>query len=273
MREPLRSVIIGFISGAVAALLVVTVVGSSEPGPAAPVATTARGLDELRDRLASLEARVSNGAAPARALPQPAQETSTADVVVNEDFVATAGVANNVQGRLQDMMRNRAARTNERLREMGWTEAEIADLETLRVAARLQMEEQMFHQMRQVLEANPNAYAMMGGSTLFRKELGEERYEQYLRARGETRLAVPVRNVLAGSAGEAAGLQSGDAIRRYGSERVYNEQDLMLAILQGEFGESVTVEVERGGTVFYLTVPRGPLGTSGMSGAASFTIE
>ena len=188
---------------------------------------------------------------------------------MREPFRSASG-SNDAQDRLRDMMENRAARANERLREMGWTEDEIAGLETLREQARLRMEERMFQQMRQVLETNPDAYAMMRGSAPFREELGEERYEQYLRARGETRLAVPVRAVLAGSAGEAAGLQAGDAVRRYGQERVYNERDLMLAILQGEFGESVTVEVERDGTVFHLTVPRGPLGTSA---AASFAIE
>jgi hypothetical protein len=36
----------------------------------------------------------------------------------------------------------------------------------------------------------------------------------------------------------------------------------MHAILQGTPGETVSVEIERNGSIFHVSVPRGPLGTS-----------
>ena len=123
----------------------------------------------------------------------------------------------------------------------------------------------MYEQMRKSIEKNPSAMAWWGQQNPIRDSLGEERYEQYLVAVGKP-TAMTVNTILGGSAGEAAGLRQGDRIRRYGSDRVYNEQDMMMSVLKGEPGESVTIEVERDGAIFHVTVPRGPLGTSQMAG-------
>jgi S1-C subfamily serine protease len=99
---------------------------------------------------------------------------------------------------------------------------------------------------------------------IMRNSMSDERYEQYLEASGFP-TSVMIDNVLNGSAAESAGLRPGDEIVRYGSERVFDERDLMMAIIQGEPGDSVTIEVRRDGAIFHVAVARGPLGTSRMA--------
>ena len=116
--------------------------------------------------------------------------------------------------------------------------------------------------MRQRLQENPEELAQwQDRQNVMREALGDEKYEQFLEAAGRP-AAAEIRNVLSGSAGETAGLQRGDQIRRYGATRVFSERDLMIALLDGEPGEPVSIEIERDGTTFYITVPRGPLGIS-----------
>jgi membrane-associated protease RseP (regulator of RpoE activity) len=93
----------------------------------------------------------------------------------------------------------------------------------------------------------------------FRDELGEEGYDAYLRATGKpNRFAL--REVLAGGAGSAAGLEAGDELVRYDGVRVFSTADLQLLTSAGRPGELVALEVIRGGQPTTLRAARGPLG-------------
>ncbi len=162
----------------------------------------------------------------------------------------------------EDRLSPRERQTDSRLRNAGWNDQEIASLDAMRERASLEFEQRQYEIMRQRRDRDPDAFDQWADrARLLRAELGDERYAQFLEAQGRS-TTVRLDNVLAGSAGAAAGLQPGDTIRRYGSERVFSEQDLRFAILRGEAGEPVTLEFERNGSVFHVTVPRGPLGIS-----------
>lgn len=96
-----------------------------------------------------------------------------------------------------------------------------------------------------------------------RQELGDGAYERYLDATGQS-TSIGVRQVLASSPGETAGLQPGDEIVAYGGERVFAVSDLNRLTLEGDPGVSVAVDVIRDGQPMQIFVPRGPIGiTSG----------
>ena len=96
-----------------------------------------------------------------------------------------------------------------------------------------------------------------------RQELGDGAYERYLDATGQS-TSIGVRQVLASSPGETAGLQPGDEIVAYGGERVFAVNDLNRLTLEGDPGTAVAVDVLRDGQPMQIVVPRGPIGiTSG----------
>jgi C-terminal processing protease CtpA/Prc len=98
-----------------------------------------------------------------------------------------------------------------------------------------------------------------------RQELGDVTYELYLDATGQS-TSVGVQQVMDGSAGQAAGLQTGDELIAYGGERVYNTADLNELILDGTPGQTVVVDVVRDGQQIQVYVPRGPIGIMGGRG-------
>jgi C-terminal processing protease CtpA/Prc len=98
-----------------------------------------------------------------------------------------------------------------------------------------------------------------------RDELGETGYENYLEATGQS-TSVGVQQVMAGSAGQAAGLQPGDELIAYGGQRVFDTGDLNQLILDGAPGETVVVDVLRDGQQIQVYVPRGPIGITGGRG-------
>jgi len=102
---------------------------------------------------------------------------------------------------------------------------------------------------------------LVDAATSLRVELGEADYEKYLTANGES-TSVGVRNVMASSPAEAAGLQPGDEIIRYDGVRVYNQRELMMRTWQGDNKATgnVVVEVMRDGNPMQVTLPRGPIG-------------
>jgi S1-C subfamily serine protease len=71
---------------------------------------------------------------------------------------------------------------------------------------------------------------------------------------------------MAGSAGQAAGLQPGDQVVSYGGERVFSTSDLNQLILDGAPGQTVVVDVLRDGQQIQVYVPRGPIGITGGRG-------
>lgn len=95
-----------------------------------------------------------------------------------------------------------------------------------------------------------------------RSELGDQNYERYLEANGRPTSA-RVGSIIGGSAAENAGLIAGDDVISYAGERVFNLSDVNNLTIQGNVGESVLIEVERGEESIQLTIPRGPIGISG----------
>jgi C-terminal processing protease CtpA/Prc len=94
-----------------------------------------------------------------------------------------------------------------------------------------------------------------------RQELGDPSYERYLEATGQS-TAIGVQSVMAGSAGQTAGLQPGDRVVAYAGERVFNTGELNAQILKGEPGQPVVMDVLRDGQQIQVYVPRGPIGIS-----------
>ncbi len=108
--------------------------------------------------------------------------------------------------------------------------------------------------------ASPSTFASLSGSqSQLRQELGDADYERYLQAQGQS-TSVAVRQVLASSPGESAGLQPGDQIVSYAGERVFSTSDLNRLTLEGAPGQSVALEVIRDGQPIQIYVPRGPVG-------------
>lgn len=92
-----------------------------------------------------------------------------------------------------------------------------------------------------------------------REEFGDASYDWYLYARGaENR--VYVGDVLAQSPAADAGFETGDRVLRYDGSAVFDRRDLDRLSAAGELGESVRVEVDRGGDTVTLEIPRGSLG-------------
>ena len=98
-----------------------------------------------------------------------------------------------------------------------------------------------------------------------RQELGDASYERYLEATGQS-TSVGVRQVMEGSAGQVAGLQTGDELIAYGGQRVFDTGDLNELILDGTPGQTVVVDVLREGQQIQVYMPRGPIGITGGRG-------
>lgn len=92
-----------------------------------------------------------------------------------------------------------------------------------------------------------------------KQELGEDIYDAYLFASGQSN-RVAVQSVLSNSAAGNAGMLAGDQVIRYAGERIYNWRDLRNATTQGDLTETVPVEILRDDKPMELYVQRGPLG-------------
>ncbi|NIO12181.1 MAG: PDZ domain-containing protein [Deltaproteobacteria bacterium] len=90
-------------------------------------------------------------------------------------------------------------------------------------------------------------------------ELGEDTYDRFLYA-SERPNRLLVDSVMESSPAQQFGLQPGDVIYRYDGSRIFSRRDLRQATSRGIMGESVAVEVQRGGEVLEVELPRGPIG-------------
>lgn len=95
--------------------------------------------------------------------------------------------------------------------------------------------------------------------TPLRAEIGDDAYDQYLFAMGQTN-RVRVDEVLTQSPAEQAGLQAGDLILRYGDARLFAPGELVDQTRSGTVGETVQLDIIRNGERLAVQVPRGPLG-------------
>jgi len=92
-----------------------------------------------------------------------------------------------------------------------------------------------------------------------KEELGEDAYDRFLFA-SERPNRLLVDSVMESSPAEQTGLQPGDIIFRYDGSRVFSYRELRDATTRGEMGETVRVEIRRGGEILEVQLPRGPLG-------------
>lgn len=92
-----------------------------------------------------------------------------------------------------------------------------------------------------------------------RLRLGEDGYDAYLYASGQPN-RVAVTSVITSAPAGQVGIEAGDHILRYDNQRIYNWFELREATAGGEIGETVAVEVDRGGQTLQFYLARGPLG-------------
>ena len=92
-----------------------------------------------------------------------------------------------------------------------------------------------------------------------KEEFGEDTYDRFLFA-SERSNRLLVDSVMESSPAQQTGLQPGDIIFRYDGSRVFSRRDLRDATTRGEMGETVPVEIRRGGEILEVEIPRGPLG-------------
>jgi S1-C subfamily serine protease len=106
---------------------------------------------------------------------------------------------------------------------------------------------------------NRELSALTGKDVSLREEIGDQAYDSYLYASGQSN-RVLVKSVMAGSQADLAGIQGGDVILSYDDQNLFGWSELQQATTQGERGEYVNVNVSRDGQLFNIWVPRGPLG-------------
>lgn len=91
------------------------------------------------------------------------------------------------------------------------------------------------------------------------EELGDGSFDLLLYASGQPNRVI-IRSLLERSPATEAGLEAGDVILSYDDRRVFRPDELKRMTTSGSAGESVSVEIVRGGRRISLRVPRGPLG-------------
>lgn len=101
--------------------------------------------------------------------------------------------------------------------------------------------------------------ALRERTTQLRERLGDERYDWYRYATGQTN-RIRVRDVLARSPAAKAGLEAGDLIVRYDDRPVFEPRELRRGIARGRADEQVPLDILRGSEDLRLWLPRGPLG-------------
>lgn len=95
-----------------------------------------------------------------------------------------------------------------------------------------------------------------------RAELGDDEYERYLEATGQSS-EVSVMTVVANSPAGTAGLASGDTIVNVDGRRVFNMIDVAEMTARSASQDPVIVDVAREGIMMQFIMPRGPLGFTG----------
>lgn len=140
-------------------------------------------------------------------------------------------------------------------------EAGFSDYEAQRIVELEQEAQQALFNARFGNERVNPRDVMLESQNTIRSELGDDQYELYLETTGRP-TSVGVAMVQEGSAGEIAGLQTGDEIISYDGERVFSILDLQQSTQTGTEGQTVIIEVLRDGNPVTLAIPRGQIGIS-----------
>ena len=216
-------------------------------------------VESLEFALAALQSDRSPAATPLRSSEAVQREVVSNPVQAADTAPAVDAAAAGDRAESRRLRREQQAR--EKLLQAGWTAAEVDELYRKRDIATLDMMEQNHLAQREMIEKYPELARWRSAQSPMRQSMSDEQYVSYLAATGRPTSA-RVGRLLPGSPGEAAGLKEGDRIVRYGDQRVFGGGELEYATLQGKYGEPVTVEVERDGATFIMTLPRGPIGVS-----------
>lgn len=119
-----------------------------------------------------------------------------------------------------------------------------------------------YESQREAFErSEPQNRPSLAQTNPLRAKLGDDYYENYLKANGFPTTA-RISSVIESSPGYNAGLKAGDRITAYAGKRVFNLNDVANLTFQGNPGESVLLEIFRDGEALQLTIPRGPIGVS-----------
>ncbi len=243
-----------------AALVLVVLAWWWRPAPADAPALTAVGdpallnaltdeLAQLREEQQQLQARLARIEGVPSAVAAPLVEVDTAEEAEAEVEEETAPV--------------QQPPSQQRIDQAGLTTDEFSIMEDRAQALYRENFELEWRARRERYlagEQRPDARQRL------RAELGDDAYDRYLYASGQSN-RVRVRRVMPDSAAARAGIAEGDLLLSYDSERLFGFDDLRRASYQGEPGDSVIVEVRRqDGSQAQLALPRGPLGISSSGG-------
>jgi len=100
---------------------------------------------------------------------------------------------------------------------------------------------------------------VLGLEQQFRQELGDEMYDYAIYGAGDFN-RIRVQEVPTGSAAGAAGVESGDLIRRYADQAVFTPVELVQVATRVPLGRRIPLQVERNGALIDLQIDSGPLG-------------
>lgn len=181
------------------------------------------------------------------------------DVVVNPVF---EGVRVPRGMRFAEMREQRSPENRQnRLIEAGFSPEQAQSLIDREAQMRMDLMNASYEARRQGESFNP-IDMQREAQVQLQTELGADAYERYLEATGQP-TSVNVFEVIDNSAGQTAGLQTGDEIVGYNGERVFSLRDLEALTIAGAPGETVAVDILRDGQPMQIYMPRGPLGITG----------
>ena len=191
----------------------------------------------LREQISALTTASTQGSVlePAGSSSSASQRPTRTPGVLNREALIQAGVASDLVDSIQQRQDQQSLARLElfdRAAREGWTNSE---------------------RLTEELEGLDEA------SLSLREELGDEAYDQFLHNAGRANRVV-VASIITGSTADISGLQIGDVIFSYASNRVFTQQELRDATREGVRDEPIVLEVLRDQRPFTLDAIRGPLG-------------
>jgi hypothetical protein len=176
--------------------------------------------------------------------------------------VSAATETTESQSRRRDFRnRNRSSDPTERLVAVGFSQIRADWI--LRRESEVQMESLQGRYDAQREGTLTDYYESRRGTRdVLRDELGDADYERYLEANGSS-TGITISSVLESSPALLAGLHVGDEIVNYDGQRIFSVSDLTRETLQGNVGQSVTIDIVRDGVPMQVVLPRGPVGITG----------
>jgi uncharacterized coiled-coil protein SlyX len=205
----------------------------------------------LQEELVYLTAELDELRPSPRFTASDASETGSPDAVA----VTTSGPAAETSRRRARLSRS------EQLVAAGFAPDRAAWIEQREAQLQLELLDARYEAQR---SGDYDAYRQLRerSGDVLRDELGPTDYERYLEGIGRP-TTITVSSVMDGSPAQRAGLRPGDEIVSYGGRRTYSMSDLSDAIVDGQPGQTVLVNIVRDGIPMQVALPRGAVGISG----------